>query len=161
VNPFTFIRIGLEPGFSLLPPRMDKPRARALVMAIGLQESELRARRQMPTGPARGYFQFEPIAVREVLTNGATADHAMSVCEQLDIPADAATVHAAIQWNDPLAVAFARLLLWRDPAPLPDQHQDAAGWSYYIRNWGPGKPHPKTWAGAYGVAHDLVGERKP
>lgn len=159
MNPFTFIRLGIDPGFSLLPKRMNTPKARALTMAICLQESELEARRQQPTGPARGFAQFERIAVEEVLTNGLTESLAKAVCAELSIPATVADVHRALEFNDPLTVAFARLLLWRDPKPIPDQHQDGEAWRYYIRNWKPGKPRPEHWSGRFGVSHDLVGER--
>lgn len=159
MNPFTFIRLGIEPGLSLLPERMNTPRARAMLMAIALQESDLKHRRQV-NGPARGYFQFEKAGIRGVLTHGATSELAGAICRQLDIVPSVADVYQAIEFNDPLAVAFARLLLWTDPAPLPDQHHDRDGWAIYLRTWRPGKPHPQRWSGAFGVAHDLVGESK-
>jgi hypothetical protein len=159
VSPFTFIRLGIEPGFSLLPKRMNTPRAQAMTMAICLQESDLQHRRQIG-GPARGYAQFETGGVRGVLTHGASADHAVAVCRQLDIDPTIAAVHAAMEWCDPLTVALTRLLLWTDPAPSPDQHADGEAWRLYIRCWRPGKPHPAKWSGCFGVAHDLVGEKK-
>jgi hypothetical protein len=55
-----FMHHGLTPALSLLPPRMDTPEARALVLAICLQESGgLYNRLQIGGGPARGYPQFE------------------------------------------------------------------------------------------------------
>lgn len=157
MNPFTFIRLGLEPGFSLLPARMNTPRAQAMLMAIALQESDLKHRRQVK-GPARSYFQFERAGVRGVLHHGASSTYAEDVCRQLDVLPLVDDVYQAIEFCDPLAVAFARLLLWTDPAPLPDQHHDREGWAIYLRTWRPGKPHPKRWPAAFGVAHDLVGE---
>jgi hypothetical protein len=158
MTPFTFIDVALDPGLALLPARMDSPRARAMVLAICLQESELHYRRQVG-GPARGYAQFERGGgVRGVLTHRASSAHALDVCRQLDIAASVDAVYTALEFCDPLAVAFARLLLWTDPGALPDQHSDADGWQLYLRTWRPGKPHPKKWAGCFGVAHDLVGE---
>ncbi len=43
--------------FSLLPPEYDTPAARRLMIAIGLQESRFKARRQMGQGPARSFWQ--------------------------------------------------------------------------------------------------------
>jgi hypothetical protein len=158
MTPFTFVSVGLTPGFALLPAHMDSPRARAMVLAICLQESGLNHRRQIG-GPARGYAQFERGGgVRGVLSHSTTAGFAQTVCGHLDIPASVDAVYTALEFNDPLAVAFARLLLWTDPGALPDQHSDDEGWRLYLRTWRPGKPHPKTWSGYFGVAHSLVGE---
>lgn len=159
MNPFTFIRLGIEPGLSLLPKRMNTPRAQAMVLAIAFQESDLAHRRQVK-GPARSYLQFERAGIRGVLTHGASEQHAKDVCQQLDISPSVEAVYHAIEFSDPLAVAFARLLLWTDAAPLPDQHHDREAWAIYLRTWRPGKPHPERFSGSYGVAHDLVGESK-
>jgi hypothetical protein len=158
VTPWTFVSVGITPGFALLPPRMDSPRSRAMVMAICLQESDLQHRRQI-SGPARGYAQFERGGgVFGVLTHRATTMHAHDVCRKLDIQPNADDVYTALEFCDPLAVAFARLLLWTDSAKLPDRHSPEDGWRMYLRTWRPGKPHPKTWGGCFAVAHDLVGE---
>lgn len=158
MTPFTFVTVGIDPGFSLLPARMDSPRARAMVLAICLQESSLQHRRQIG-GPARGYAQFERGGgVLGVLTHRLTRPHAEDVCWKLDIPPTADAVYTALEFCDPLAVAFARLLLWSDPAKLPDRHSYEEGWRMYLRTWRPGKPHPKTWAGCFGVAHDIYEE---
>lgn len=158
MTPFTFVTVAINPGFALLPARMDSPRARAMVVAICLQESALQHRRQIG-GPARGYAQFERGGgVLGVLTHRLTRAHAEDVCWKLDIPATADAVYEAIEFNDPLAVAFARLLLWSDPGTLPDKHSDRHGWSLYLRTWRPGKPKPAKWQGCFGVAFDLVGE---
>lgn len=156
MTPFTFISVGLNPGFALLPPRMDSPRARAMVLAICLQESDLQHRRQNG-GPARGYAQFERGGgVLGVLTHRLTRTHAEDVCWKLDIAPSAEAVYTALEFCDPLAVAFARLLLWSDPGTLPDRHSDLHGWALYLRTWRPGKPHPKKWGGCFGVSWDLV-----
>lgn len=158
MTPFTFITVGIEPGFALLPKVMDSPRARAMVLAICLQESDLQHRRQVG-GPARGYAQFERGGgVFGVLTHRVTVAHAHDVCRKLDITPNPDAVYTALEFCDPLAVAFARLLLWSDAGSLPDRHADDVAWRIYLRTWRPGKPHQKRWAGCYGVAHDLVGE---
>lgn len=58
--------------------------------------------------------------------------------------------------NDVLAAVFARLLLWTLPDALPDVHSYEDGWHQYVSAWRPGKPHPATWRGLYGVAWDAV-----
>ena len=52
--------------------------------------------------------------------------------------------------------AFARLLLWTDPAPLPALGAAVRAWAYYRRNWRPGKPHPETWPEMYQNALSFV-----
>ena len=157
MSPFTFVNIALVPGLSLLPAEMDSPQARAMVLAICLQESGLQHRRQMGDGPARSYAQFEPIGVVGVLLHPRTKAHADAVCRALDIPPTPASVIAAIEYSDVLCVAFTRLLLWTLPDALPpDEHAADAGWKVYLRSWRPGKPRPERWAGSFGVAWDLV-----
>ncbi len=156
MNPFIFIDCALTPGLSLLSPTMNSPAARAMVMAICLQESELQHRRQIG-GPARGYAQFEPVGCLGVLTHPRSRIDAAHVCRDLDVPPQAETICTVMEWCDPLTVAFARLLLWTSPRPLPaDEHRYEDGWKEYLRLWRPGKPHPETWAGCYGVSWDLV-----
>jgi hypothetical protein len=65
-------------------------------------------------------------------------------------------VHEALAWNGPLAAAFARWLLYTDPAPLPKIGAENGAWNYYLRNWRPGKPHPETWPANYKLAVDTV-----
>lgn len=55
------------PGLELLPAKMDTPKARVMMLAIGMQESRFEHRKQIG-GPARGFFQFEEAGgVRGVL----------------------------------------------------------------------------------------------
>jgi len=44
--PRRWINTALIPALALLPQRMDSPPARAMLVAIGLQESELATRHQ-------------------------------------------------------------------------------------------------------------------
>lgn len=133
--------------------------ARVMVMAIAGQESAWSQRRQIGIGQyfpqkvgARGYWQFEstwsgPVAIDDVLQKARRQIEA--VCASLEIPCDRLTLYEACAWNDTLAVALARLLLWIDPAPLPEIGDVDAAWNYYRRNWKPGMPHPKAWLGNY------------
>lgn len=140
------LRAVVGPGLALLPSRMDSDEARAELLTIGLQESRLTYRRQV-RGPAVGLWQFElGGGVAGVLEHDASAALAAGVCEERGVRPTAAAVYRALPIDDLLACAFARLLLYTDPRPLPSL--DAApelAWAYYLRNWRPGKPHRKTW----------------
>lgn len=146
-------------AYRLLPDRMQSPEATALVLAIGLQESRFEARRQLPKGPARGFWQFERGGgVVGVLTHGTTRPHAAKVLDFLRYPADIDShgVHTAIEHNDVLACCFARLLLWTLPDRLPGRLDVDLGWNQYLRAWRPGKPHITTWPENYAIAWELV-----
>lgn len=155
MTPTAFRDVVLEPGLSFLASVTGMPsddRERVLLLAIAGQESGLASRRQIG-GPARSFWQFERGGgVRGVLNHPASAHRIVQLCAALEIPADEATVYEALAWSDHLAVAMARLLLWTDAAPLPAVGDEAAGWSYYARNWRPGKPRPDAWAARYQAA---------
>lgn len=137
----------LSGAFEILGEKFDSKAARAMLWAIGRQESRLTHRRQIG-GPARGLWQFEKGGgVKGVLTHGASKKHAVVLCEARGVKPTMAEVYPALEKDDILAAGFARLLLFTDPRPLPtpvpSSEQDA--WGYYIRNWRPGKPHRHTW----------------
>jgi len=145
MTPSLFIELALTPALRLLPPEMDSAAARAMIVAVSLQESRIKHRRQIG-GPARGYAQFEKGGgVLGVLTHPASKDHAREVCAALDYEPTTDAVYVAIEHNDILACCFARLLLWTHPEPLPGQNEADAAWDYYESVWRPGKPHPETW----------------
>ncbi|ASL26973.1 hypothetical protein [Azotobacter chroococcum] len=149
----------IAPALALLPARMSSPQAEAMLLAIGLQESGLAHRRQVG-GPARGLWQFEQGGgVRGVLLHPLSRQHALAACEAHNVKPSAAAVYAALEHDDILAAAFARLLLWRDPAPLPAVGEVAKSWDLYVRTWRPGKPHRNRWDVCYAQAMDaLAGE---
>lgn len=131
-------------ALSLLPNQMATPQARAMLLAIGLQESEFAARTQDNNGPAHGYWQFESAGgVRGVLQ---TSSHYLtSVCRTLNYEQTESQCYKAIVHNDVLACIFARLLLWTVPGRLPQSHEPDLGWKQYIKGWRPGKPRPIDW----------------
>ncbi|XFB08402.1 hypothetical protein AAGT13_00040, partial [Azotobacter salinestris] len=89
-------------------------------LTIGLQESGLIHRRQIG-GPARGWWQFEQGGgVAGVLRHPASAGYARGVCTARKVSPEPGIVWAELEHDDTLAAAFARLLLWTDPAPLPE-----------------------------------------
>ena len=157
------VRFTLPAAYSLLPPQMQSPAASALLLSIGLQESRFRARRQH-VGPARGFWQFERGGgVHGVLTHPATAVIAAHVLTELryehllERESKNHDVHAALEDNDVLAAAFARLLLWTVPAALPKPADPVGGWAQYLAGWRPGRPHPGTWHAFFAESWQLVG----
>lgn len=131
------------------------PSAERFMLAIAGQESGFDYRRQMGDGPARSWWQMERGGgVSEVLTHSASAGVAKKACKALAVPPSALAVHAAMEWCDPLAAVFARLLILTDPAPLPET--ETAGWAYYLRVWRPGKPHPATWPTRWAEANAAI-----
>lgn len=127
----------------VLPNRFDSHAAAVMLTAIGLQESRFVHRKQIG-GPATGFWQFEKYGgVKGVLMHRSTDLYAESVCLLRRVAAGADLVHKKLEIDDILACAFARLLLWTDPRPLPTTAE--GGWDCYMRLWRPGKPHPETW----------------
>lgn len=142
-------RTAIAPALALLPAKMSGPQVEVMLLAIGLQESRFEHRRQIG-GPAVGLWQFEQGGgVRGVLTHPSSREHAAAICRTRGIPASASAVYSALATDDVLAAAFARLLLWTDPAVLPAVGEMPAAWDLYLRTWRPGKPHPGSWKGLY------------
>lgn len=167
MTPDTLIDIAIEPAMGLLPAKMDSPEARAMLIAIALQESGLTARAQIleagkpwwasRPGAARGLWQFERSGgVAGVLGHPATQPIAYPILDELLYPADAHTIHDALAHNDVLACVFARLLLYTLPRPLPKRGDEAESWRQYMSAWRPGKPHPGTWSANYAMAWQAV-----
>jgi hypothetical protein len=137
-------------AYSLLPPELASQRASAMLLAIGLQESRFQYRKQVG-GSARGFFQFEVVGVRGVMEHPATKDLAVDVLKALEYEPwmDPALVYMALEHNDILACALARLLLATSKLPLPDVDESASAWGLYLACWRPGKPHAEPWNGRY------------
>lgn len=156
MSPELFIANALSPALRLLPPPMDTVRARAMLLAICLQESQMMFRRQIG-GPANSYLMFEKGGgVVGVLTHPASAALAKGVCGRLDYSPTADVVYDAIEHNDILACVFGRLLLWTLPQVLPDRTEPDKGLAQYHDAWKPGKKHPDKWPGNFKLAWDLV-----
>lgn len=140
----------------VMPGRFGSREATVMLLAIGLQESRFEHRRQIG-GPARGFWQFEKGGgVRGVLNHPASQRYARAACAiRGEVPTET-EVYRAIAEDDLLACAFARLLLFTDPNPLPRVGDSDGAWAYYLRNWRPGKPHPQTWGALYLQAVEAV-----
>lgn len=153
-------RAAVDAAFALLPRAMDSLLARRILAAIGYQESKYRNRRQVierngalvEAGPACGYWQFESGGgVKGVMNfGGRVTSQAMQVCNVRGVPWVRNDVWLALSQDDVLAAAFARLLMFTDPQPLPTTAE--AAWNLYLRVWRPGKPHPATWPTAWAFA---------
>lgn len=155
---------GIAPALALLPQRMDSYEARIMLLTIGQQESRFEYRRQLvgsppqPTGPAMGFWQFERGGgVKGVMTHPAVERLTRTLCGARDVPFEADAIWRALQNDDVLAAGLARLLLFTDPKPLPDVKAVEAAWSYYVRTWRPGKPHPDKWAGYHLASRRFLG----
>lgn len=145
MTPTLFRFHAIEPAYELLPANMASIEATALLIAIALQESRLKFRRQIG-GPAHSYLQFERGGgVHGVLTHAGVSSIARQVCAQLDYAPTDDVVYEAMEHNDVLACAFGRLLLWTVPGALPLRGEHEKAWYYYTSAWRPGKPHRETW----------------
>ncbi|MFD3301985.1 hypothetical protein [Aquipseudomonas alcaligenes] len=126
----------------LLPAKMTSPQAELMLLAIGLQESELKYRRQHGNGPARSLWQGEQgggmVAGLLGFHNQDVQDLARGLCAVRGVPAQPRAVWEAIEHDDVLAAGLARLLLYTDPARLPGLGDEEGAWQLYLRTWRPG-----------------------
>lgn len=155
------VRGAITKALYMLPPPMTSPEARVMLYAIGLQESRFLHRRQIvngkPTGPAKGFWQFERGGgCRGVVEHPASRYWMHRVCAAREVKFTAQGVWDAIQHDDVLAAAAARLLLFTDPKRLPALGDEKGAWALYMRVWRPGKPHPQTWPGLYAEAMECI-----
>jgi hypothetical protein len=157
VTPVRWLRFALEPALELLPAKLDTMAARALCVAICLQESGL-SNRVQHGGSAVGYGQFELAGIRGVLTHSASRPLILSVMDALDYDQQSRTedLYDAIRNNDILSAAFVRCLLWTLPQNLPAQNAPGMGLSAYLQAWRPGTPRPDAWPENWREAWDTV-----
>lgn len=143
-------------ALAMLPPRMDSQLARVQLLAIGLQESRFKYRRQI-RGPALSFWQAESGGgFCGLLEHRETRAIARDVLQRMAYGEPDHSDFQAIEDNDILACIGARLLLWTHPASLPTNPESA--WAYYLATWRPGKPHPATWRAFYQLAWQLEEE---
>jgi hypothetical protein len=148
--------LAINEALSLLPSKMATRAALVQLLAIGAQESlDWQYRRQMGNGPARGFWQFEENGgVKGVMEHPLkiVRTEAAMVCDARMVPFTTQAVWEALETDDVLAAAFARLNLYGDPFALPAVGQCNAAWELYLRVWRPGKPHPDKWPARYDAA---------
>jgi hypothetical protein len=166
VTPRLLLHAAISPALSLLDAKLDSIPARAMLIAIALQESGLKARVQVldagkdwwesRPGPAHSFWQFEAGGVSAVLGNNRTRQIVDPVLAQMAYPRMVTTVHDAVTHNDVLAAVFARALLYSAPWALPAQNAPEEGWRQYLWAWRPGKPHEGTWKANYAAGWAAV-----
>lgn len=163
---------GLDPAFKLLPASMDSPQARVQILAVGLQETGFRDRCQLlavkdkktghivlqPVGAAKSFWSGEVGGglVHGVRTHPASRDLALAVYTARQVKPRDIDIWNAIENDDVLAAALARLLIFTDPYSLPALGRSHDAYELYLRLWRPGKPKPDTWPGYYERALDFV-----
>lgn len=163
MTPQRLISTGIAPALAELeqlriPDTVD---ARRFLLAIALQESGLRYRRQVvaggaETGPAVSWYQFERGGgCVGVLNHRSVADRMKKICADYNIEPTPQGLWDAMRYNDVVASAAARLLIYTLPKGLPTTSSEA--WEQYISAWRPGKPHLSTWAANWGAATLAVG----
>ncbi|RZS80664.1 hypothetical protein [Pigmentiphaga kullae] len=147
MRPIEFIRREIDKGLCLLPDHMDSREAVLMLLAISGQESNWEHRWQIvdkrnpsKKGPGRSFWQGEMGGgmVHGVRTHRATRGLAAGLYAHFSVPASDEAIWTAIETNDPLAAALARLLLYTDPDRLPKLSDEEGAWQYYLRLWRPG-----------------------
>lgn len=137
------------------------PIASRFLLSIALQESALLNRRQVgaggvENGPASSFWQFEQGGgCKGVLTHKAVAAKMMTICASYNVAPTPAALWEAMRYQDIVAAAAARLLVYTLPGGLPMTADD--GWKQYLSAWRPGKPHSDTWAKNWDLATATVG----
>ncbi len=138
------------------------PLAARMLLAIAIQESGLAARRQIVTGgaengPAASFWQAEQGGgmVTGMLTHAKTKIRMTDLCAAYNVKAEPRALWEAIRYQDILAAAAARLLLFTLPHGLPTTEDD--GWTQYLEAWRPGKPHRERWGPAWKLASETCG----
>ena len=131
MTPQRLIQTGIAPALAELEAAgiKDTTDARRFLLAIALQESSLRYRRQVlaggaQTGPAASWYQFEKGGgCVGVLTHRAVADRMKKVCADYNIEAAPQGLWEGMRFNDVVASAAARLLIYTLPKNLPTTTQ--------------------------------------
>ena len=160
----TTIMVPAEAVFAATVPEVPvDDRARVLLLAIAGQEGGWQFRAQADGGPAHGFWQFEQGGgVAALMSNKTTSAFVRRLAARTGCPFTPMSVWGALASisGDDMAFGLARLILWSDPAPLPDPGDDEACWQTYVRNWRPGKPRRDDWtaniAAARGVGNGVL-----
>jgi len=158
VTPERLLTSAIIPALAELQPGgiADTLEARRFLIAIALQESGIVYRRQVTSsgdqaGPATSFWQFERGGgCRGVLAHLAVRGRMKQVCVDYNVEPTEQGLWDAMRYQDIVAAAAARLLLYTLPTKLATTSGE--GWSQYIEAWRPGKPHPGTWAGHWATA---------
>jgi len=147
MRPIDTVRRAIDEALCLLPDNMDSPEAELMLLAISGQESDWEHRWQvvdkrnpMKKGPARSFWQGELGGgmVHGVRTHRASREIAAGLYAHFGVSPTNEAIWTAIETNDVLAAALARLLLWTDSWRLPALGDEDGAWQCYLRLWRPG-----------------------
>lgn len=163
MKPNTLLQTAIRPALSELEAFGIKTgvQAERFLLAIALQESGLRYRRQVvaggaENGPASSFWQFEKGGgCKGVLAHRLTAQPMAAICAAYNVAPDAQSLWEAMRFQDIVAACAARLLVYTLPGSLPTTEDQ--GWAQYLSAWRPGKPHPEAWAANWKLASETVG----
>jgi len=164
MTPIRLLRTAIIPALAALAPYgiRDGADARRILLAIAIQESGLRHRRQVgvggaETGPASSFWQFEAGGgCKGVLSHSLTAQRMRELCNDFNVTPTPQGLWEAMRYQDIVAAIAARLLIYTLPQQLATTAEE--GWAQYLAAWRPGKPHLSTWAGAWATATETVKE---
>lgn len=158
MTPAEFLRTVIEPATLLLPPQVDSPKARCLLLAIAGQESGWERQRPRETIEIRrGYWGCtKNHAVLWVLHNSLTRPVIRRVCAELEQVPGLDEVFSSIEMDDRLAYCVARLFLIA-AAPderVPEIGDDRRAWLLYERVWlaAPPSSNVAHWHAVYSAA---------
>lgn len=139
------IRLGpIAEALLLLPAKMTSVVAELQLLTSTLQEDPEQRRRQWPTGPARGLWQFElgtensRGGVWGIFLHDASRAPLRDLCAALGVAFEPVAIYNRLQHDDLLAAGCARLLLYTDPHKLPALGEVDAARELYLRTWRPG-----------------------
>jgi hypothetical protein len=130
--------------------------AEELLLGTALVESDLRHRRQLGGGPARGLFQMEPATHDDIWTNFLKYQPAYAKGVEQLLSSRKANRHVELETNDQYACAMARMLYQRKSEPLPaagDIKKMAAYWKKHyntLKGAGDEDSYVERWASVMG-----------
>lgn len=161
MKPERLLRTAINPALEELDGMgiPTNPLAARFLLAIAKQESGLAARRQIvggaEIGPAVSFWQGEVTGgMMLTLSHRATKIRMADLCAAYNVQPDARALWEAIRYNDILAAAAARLLIYTLPYGLPTTEDE--GWRQYVEAWRPGKPHRERWGPAWALASTVT-----
>jgi hypothetical protein len=143
MTPALLYSLVIQPVVSEL--NWPQPTERAvLLLAIAIQESDLKHRSQWPTGPAKSWWQIELKTAVDCCTR---CEPVQKLC---------AEVGSEYWSSDIAACAIAAGILRITPGILPKVGDRDGAWEYYLKAWRPGKPRPERWQEAHEKAVQTI-----
>lgn len=162
MTPERLLELAIKPALAELSGLGVKhpPSTSRFMLAIAMQESGLRHRRQVvggeEAGPAASFWQCEVMGgCKGVLTHPVTEVRMTKLCDAFNVKPEPWALWEAIRYQDVLAAAVARLLILTLPHAMPEKAED--GWKQYLEAWRPGKPRSETWAENWALASAVCG----